>query len=125
MLGAAALAWGIGESIRRAAGRSPSRSLPRGKKPRTGRFFLRLRSYTLAAVAAHWRLRATVDLSLACERRFLVLDLAYPPCYGGLLAGALLLASDTLGITGCWWLALVPVALTMLSDWTENGIQLR
>lgn len=82
--------------------------------------------YTPAEVVAYWKevSRQASGRGLAVERRFQELDLLYPFVYGGLLAAALLLAWVRLGrgFSPAW--VLLPVALLMLCDWTENVVQL-
>jgi hypothetical protein len=78
--------------------------------------------YDRDAVAAHWSQIGGDTLSN--EQRFLELDLVFPLVYGGAFAISLL----TLWIAGgrrfsvAWLIAIV--GLTIVSDWTENLVQL-
>lgn len=83
----------------------------------------RVRGYDAAAVKRHWEILKN-DEVLEAEQCFLELDLAFPLLYGGALAASLLIAWKALGLPfGRAWL-IAPVAITILSDWTENLIQL-
>lgn len=78
--------------------------------------------YNAGAVCHHWGLFD--DAGLASEQHFLELDLVFPFLYGGALAASLLLVWSTLGrpFSPAW--IMVPVAVTVVADWTENLIQL-
>jgi hypothetical protein len=82
----------------------------------------RRRHYDAAAVRDHWALFD--DAGLASERHFLELDLVFPFLYGGALAASLLLVWAALGrpFSPAW--IVVPVAVTVVADWTENLVQL-
>jgi hypothetical protein len=82
----------------------------------------RFRGYTPADVHALWG--ALDPPARTIEQHFLELDLLFPFLYGGALATALLLAWVTLGrpVAPAW--ILLPVAITVLADWTENLVQL-
>jgi len=83
---------------------------------------LRIGGYNLEAVSRHWGALDTATLKL--ERRALELDLVFPFFYGGALAAALLLAWAALNrpFDPVW--LIVPVAITVVADWTENLLQL-
>jgi hypothetical protein len=82
----------------------------------------RIGGYNLEAVDRHWV--ALDPDTRKLERRALELDLIFPFLYGGAIAAALLLT----------WVALdrpfhpagliLPVAITVVADWTENLVQL-
>jgi hypothetical protein len=78
--------------------------------------------YDAAAVQRHWG--ALDPSTLAAEQRSLELDLIFPLLYGAALASSLLLAWAALGrpFNPAWVIA--PVAITILSDWTENLVLL-
>ena len=91
---------------------------------------IRFTGYDSKAVSARWKALGTDDLSkprpdlLKYERRGLELDLIFPFLYGGILAASLLCAWVALARPfAAVWLIL-PVAITVLADWTENLIQL-
>ncbi|UYN96166.1 MAG: hypothetical protein KIT25_04245 [Enhydrobacter sp.] len=63
------------------------------------------------------------DLTKAA-RRLLLLDLAFPPIYGGALAAGLLVAWWKIGMPFGLSLLLLPVILAMAADWFENLVQL-
>jgi hypothetical protein len=89
------------------------------RKPLNQRFG----GYDSAAVSRHWTILRE-DNALDAERSFLKLDLVFPLLYGGALAASLLIAWQALGLPfGRAWL-IAPVAVTVLSDWTENLVQL-
>ena len=80
-------------------------------------------NYDIDAVKRYWgAMDGRAPLS---ERRFLQLDLVFPFLYGGALAFSLIMAWDALGrrFNLAWVLA--PVLITVLSDLTENLLQLR
>jgi len=106
--------WGGGWLMALWSGRE--RVAPVGLKP----LYQRL-SYDLDDVKEYW---AGFGDGLPAERLFLKLDLVFPLVYGGAFAASLLLAWEALGrpVPPRWLLA--PVVLTMLSDWTENLVQL-
>lgn len=76
--------------------------------------------YNASDAEAYW----TACEVPSAERTFLELDLIFPCLYGGALAASLLFAWATLGrpFHAGWIVA--PVFLTLLTDWTENLIQL-
>jgi hypothetical protein len=78
--------------------------------------------YDAASVERHWG--ALDRESLAAERQFLVLDLVFPFFYGAAFAVSLLLGASLVmpTINPAWLMALV--AIILLSDWTENLVQL-
>ena len=91
---------------------------PKDQKPLN----MRILGYDTEAVARHW---ATLDESaLRSERRFLELDLIFPTFYGAALAFALWQAWRLTGFVFSPVWVIVPVAITMIADWTENLIHL-
>lgn len=90
---------------------------PCDRKPLDQRF-----GYDAGAVDRYWG--ALNKDARAAEQHFLEVDLVFPFLYGGALAASLLLAWSMLGrpFSPAW--IMVPVALTMLADWTENLVQL-
>lgn len=93
------------------------RVLMKQEKPLNQRF-----GYDVEAVQRAWQ--AFDERALGAERRFLELDLVFPFLYGGALATGLLLGWASLGrrFNPAW--LLVPIAITLLADWTENLVQL-
>ena len=85
--------------------------------------YRRFGGYTSDDVNRHWKQLGAEGRS--AERHFLELDLIYPSFYGGIILGAMLVAWSYLGrpFSSTW--LVVPVAVTVMSDWTENIIQLR
>jgi hypothetical protein len=74
--------------------------------------------YDRCAVDRHW---GSLDAGTRkVERRVLELDLLFPFVYGGACAVAFLLGWATLGrpVSPAW--ILLPVALLLAADWTEN-----
>ena len=59
------------------------------------------------------------------ERLFLKLDLLFPIFYGFALATGILIGLAAAGFPSGSSLALVPVAVSVVADWTENAAQLR
>ena len=102
------------------SGREVTRGLPRDD-PRTP-LNLRATGYDAEAVAANWN---TMDEArLTQERTFLEVDLVFPFLYGGAFLAALLLGWAMVGRPfAAWWLVL-PVALVVVADWTENLVHL-
>ena len=79
--------------------------------------------YTPDDVTTYWR--SLGHEGQLVERRFLEVDLLFPFLYGAGLLGGLLIAWISLGrIFNPAWLVM-PVAITMIADWTENLIQWR
>jgi hypothetical protein len=80
------------------------------------------RRYDQSAVERHW---GALDAeTLAAERTFLELDLVFPLLYGAAFAVSLLLGLKAAApsLNPAWPIGLV--AVTVLSDWTENLVQL-
>jgi hypothetical protein len=83
----------------------------------------RLNGYDSTAASAYWEWLGS-DGRLA-ERRFLEADLVFPFLYGGAMLASLLLAWTALGRAfDPTWLV-IPVAITVLSDWIENLLHWR
>ena len=61
---------------------------------------------------------------LPVESRLLKLDLIFPILYGGALLTSILAAWSALGRPQYWNLAVIPVWLAILADWTENSVLL-
>jgi hypothetical protein len=83
---------------------------------------MRLEGYDTADAAQLWGLfdpRAQES-----ERRFLLLDLLFPLFYGGAFLVALLRVWRDLGRPFSSVLLIAPVAITVVTDWTENLIHL-
>ena len=78
--------------------------------------------YDLSAVNRHWG--ALDDTAINIEQRFLQLDLVFPVLYGTAFAASLLMAWAMLGRPFHLAWIIVPVAVIVLSDWTENLVQL-
>jgi hypothetical protein len=90
---------------------------PADRKPLNRRF-----GYGGRAVRRHWG--ALDDRALRAERHLLRLDLAFPLAYGAAFAVSLVMAWEALGRPHSAAWPLLPVALAMLADWTENLVQL-
>lgn len=83
----------------------------------------RLGFYGPRTIEERWRAlegRAGQTDLRAAERRLLLIDLAFPPIYGGALA---------MGLVVAWWkggkqidlcLVLAPAIVAVVTDWTEN-----
>jgi hypothetical protein len=82
----------------------------------------RITGYDSTEVGRHWR--ALDDNGRAIEQHFLELDLMFPFLYGAALAGALLLAWAALGRPFHSACLILPVAIMVFADWTENLVQL-
>jgi hypothetical protein len=78
--------------------------------------------YDADAVNRYWG--ALDNAALRLERYFLELDLVFPFLYGAALSASLLIAWAALGrpFNPAW--LITPVAVTVLTDWTENLVQL-
>jgi hypothetical protein len=78
--------------------------------------------YTDRDAAAYWT--ALEAVGRAAESRLLELDLIFPFFYGGALACSLLLTRAAMqrSFHAAW--IMVPVAVVMIADWTENLVQL-
>ena len=82
----------------------------------------RISGYDKAGVRSYWTWLGS-DGRIA-ERRFLLVDLAFPVAYGaGLLAGLFLAWAGAGRPFGMGWLV-APVVITVLADWTENLVHL-
>lgn len=82
----------------------------------------RIVGYNLEEVSSHW---STLNKkALVIEQCFLRIDLVFPFFYGAALTCALLLAWVALDrpFHPAW--PLLPVAVMMVSDWTENLVQI-
>lgn len=78
--------------------------------------------YDVQAVDHHWGVLD--DTARRAEKRFLELDLVFPFFYGAALAASLLMTWTMLNKPfSSMWL-IIPVAITVLADWTENLVQL-
>ena len=82
--------------------------------------------YDVEAVARHWQ--AIVDdesgLAIKAEDLFLRLDLVFPLIYGGAFVTSFLMLQQNSNVRFDLLLAIVPVTITVLADWTENLIQI-
>jgi hypothetical protein len=79
--------------------------------------------YDISAVQEYWG--SFDDNGRRAEKRFLELDLVFPFLYGGTLATSLLMAwSSMVQAYPLTWI-LIPVAITLLADWTENFVHLK
>jgi hypothetical protein len=107
-------AWTRRERVTR---RLQQHAAPRDRKPLNQRLH-----YDLGAVQRHWG--ALDREALAAEKQFLQLDLVFPLLYGAAFIISLLLGARMAGpaIDRAWLLGLVTVII--LSDWTENLLQL-
>lgn len=78
--------------------------------------------YDAEAVKRYWG--ALDPIMLKEEKCLLKLDLVFPLLYGGGFLASLLIGWAALGspIQSTW--LVTPVGITILSDWTENAIQL-
>jgi hypothetical protein len=91
---------------------------PRTRVPTSVPLNFRLSGYDSITASAYWEWLGP-DGRLA-ERRFLEADLVFPFLYGGAMLASLLLAWTALGRAfDPTWLV-IPVAITVLSDWIEN-----
>ena len=83
---------------------------------------LRFFGYDLEAVSRRWSVLN--EDARKFEQRGLEIDLVFPFLYGGALACSLLLAWAALGrpFQPVW--LILPVAITVVADWTENLLQL-
>ena len=82
-------------------------------------------SYNVAAVQSYWTELKDIDKNaLENEKVFLKLDLFFPFFYGGAFSASLLMLWIMLDkpISLIW--LLMPVAIAITADWTENIIQL-
>ena len=79
---------------------------------------MRFLGYDTNAATRHWA--ALDERALRSERRFLELDLIFPAFYGAALAFALWRAWRASGIAFSLVWLIIPVAITMIADWTEN-----
>jgi hypothetical protein len=106
------------EVARRLVDKLPAR---RDQTPLNQRFL----GYDRAAVQRHWGALAIDPPLLRSERSALLLDLIFPLLYGAALVASLLLCRRWLQPPfDCGWL-LLPVAIGVLADWTENLVQLK
>jgi hypothetical protein len=73
-------------------------------------------------VRRHWD--ALDARARAAERRFLLLDLAFPVLYGGAFLASFAIGARAAGIRGVppWFIGVV--AVTVLGDWVENVVHL-
>ena len=89
--------------------------LATGEKP------LYMRSgYSSQDVRRYWDALNQSEV-LSIESKLLKLDLFFPILYGGALLTSILAAWRTLGQPPFWNLAVIPVWLAVLADWTENS----
>jgi hypothetical protein len=82
--------------------------------------FTRRFAYDVSDVRRYWD--ALGPRGIVAERRFLQYDLAFPLVYGGALAASLVWLSGRAGWSA--GIALAPVIVGMIGDWTENLFQL-
>ncbi len=85
--------------------------------------YARFGGYSTDEVKLYWQ--ALYPDAIKEEKRFLYLDLLFPLFYGSTLLTSILLAWIRLGkpLSLIWFI--LPVVITMLSDWAENLIQLQ
>lgn len=76
--------------------------------------------YTAQDAVKYWQ-GLDEDELLPVEVRLLKVDLLFPLFYGGALLTSILTAWRTLGQPPFWNLAVIPVWLAVLADWTENS----
>ena len=89
--------------------------LATGEKP------LYMRSgYSSQDVGKYWDALNQAKV-LSIESNLLKLDLFFPILYGGALLTSILAVWRTLGQPPFWNLAVIPVWLAVLADWTENS----
>lgn len=121
LIGAFLMQWLTGHHkvVRRMKDRLPDR---RDRKPLNQR----LLGYDRAAVQRHWGALDDPDL-LRSERNVLLLDLLFPLLYGAAFVVSLWLAWKWLDrpLRFDFVRLLVPVAICVLADWTENSLQLK
>ena len=89
-----------------------------GRNPGAEPLNQRKRGYDVPDVIADWSER-----DLAAERRFLIVDLLFPPVYGAAFAYSLYVAARYLGWSLEWW-HFAPIAVFVIADWIENSVQL-
>lgn len=79
--------------------------------------------YNAADATAYWEWLGPPGR--AAERRFLLVDLAFPLGYGGAMLASLLIAWAALGrpFRRAW--LVTPVVIAVVADWVENLIHLR
>ena len=92
-------------------------SRPPNPKPLNTRW-----SYRVDDVAEFWG--ALGPAGDVAEQRFLKYDLVFPLAYGGTLAASLLWLGRQAGLPGTV-LLVAPVVVGVISDWTENVVQLQ
>ena len=85
----------------------------------------RIQGYDLPAVRRSWGALARDPDLLPSEERSLRLDLFFPLLYGAAFTVSLLLAWRDRERTFAFAWLLLPVAVYMLADWTENLAQLK
>ena len=116
---------GIGQAMNYSANRNIAAAYVESELAKKDQepLYRRFGGYAADDVKRHWKLLGAEGR--AAERHFLELDLIYPSFYGGLILGAMLVAWSYLGrpFSPTW--LVVPVAVTVISDWIENVIQLR
>lgn len=105
------------------SGRQPTTTaLSRADAPAAAKPLGQRLGYDKEAVGSYWK-------SLGCdgqrtEKRFLKFDLLFPLLYGGAFTASILGAWTQLGrpFHAAWFM--VPVAITVTADWTENLVQI-
>lgn len=95
------------------------------KEPEIGRLGLRFTGYGTKHITTYWeQMKANGDTNLQAERRFLQLDLLFAPLYCSAIAFSLYLAWMKFGDQFSLWWLILPIAIALLADWTENYFQL-
>ncbi len=82
----------------------------------------RFAGYDAPAATAYWGWLGPAGRD--AERRFLKADLVFPVVYGGALFAGLAFAWAGLGRASRPAWLMMPVAMTVLADWTENAVHL-
>jgi hypothetical protein len=100
----------------------------RGNLPAEDRVPLnrRYRGYDLAAVHRHWEPLARDEYAIMCENRLLRMDLLFPFFYCGAFGVSFLILASMVdrSVSLILGFAFVVMAATLLSDLTENLVQL-
>lgn len=86
----------------------------------------RYRGYDLAAVHRHWEPVARDEHAIMCESRLLRMDLLFPFFYCGAFGVSFLILASMIdrSVLLVLGFAFVVMAVTLLSDLTENQVQL-
>src|SRR6266705_6263380 len=110
---------GLGTMMMNLTGRD---QFPQTADPASVPLNFRVTGYDAQTASEYWAWLGAAGRQ--AERRFLLTDLAFPLAYGASLVAGLFIAWNGAGRPISKGAIIAPVAITILTDWTENIVHL-